>query len=280
MASAASAVLVFVLAWSPSTTQPIELTSVRRLSSDIARHRASGDAKEQAADSANFARLVDAVLGQGRPGVTGRDAMAYKLLALGYSATETADIVSGRTTKQAVDTTQAMRLVGRGRELREVAVSAAPTPVVASAPQVASPSISIRTVLTSLPAQLEPVEAAILKYARLHAVDPALIRAIIGAESAFSPGARSTAGAIGLMQLMPATAQALGVDPRLPEQNIEGGVRYMAGLLRMFGRVELALVAYNAGPEVARRYARGETTLYGETRRYVQQVMARMRAPR
>ena len=268
MASAASAVLVFVLAWSPSAAQPIELTSVRRLSSVIARHRASGDTLQQAADSANFARLVEAVLGQGRPGVTGRDVTAYKLLALGYSAKETADIVSGRMTKQTIDTAQALRSVGRGREVRE----AVAVPVAVAIPP--------RTIAAYSPTQPEAIEASIIKYARLHAVDPALVRAIISAESGFSPQARSAAGAIGLMQLMPATARALGVDPRLPDQNIEGGVRYMAELLRMFGRVELALVAYNAGPEVARRFARGDVALFGETRTYVRQVLERMRVPR
>ncbi|MBP6715445.1 MAG: lytic transglycosylase domain-containing protein [Acidobacteria bacterium] len=122
-----------------------------------------------------------------------------------------------------------------------------------------------------------PIDAAIAKYARLHAVDPTLIRAIIGAESGFEHSARSSAGAIGLMQLMPGTARDLGVDPRVLEQNVEGGVRYLSGLLKTFGGVELALVAYNAGPELARRYARGEVALYAETRDYVRQVLARMR---
>ena len=63
----------------------------------------------------------------------------------------------------------------------------------------------------------------------------------------------------------------------MPEQNIEGGVRYLSELLRIFGGVELALVAYNGGPGFARRYARGETALYGETRAYVNRVMARLK---
>ncbi|MSO30337.1 MAG: lytic transglycosylase domain-containing protein [Acidobacteria bacterium] len=115
------------------------------------------------------------------------------------------------------------------------------------------------------------------RYANLHRVDAAIVRAIIGAESMFNRAARSTAGAIGLMQLMPATARALGVDPFVPEQNIEGGVRYFAEQLKAFGGVELALVAYNAGPGFAQRYANGKTALYGETREYVRKVMARLR---
>ena len=99
-------------------------------------------------------------------------------------------------------------------------------------------------------------------------------------ESAFNPAARSHAGAIGLMQLMPSTARELGVNPFVPEQNIEGGVRYFSQLLRMFGGVELALVAYNAGPGFAQRYARGQAVLYGETREYVKRVLARLNAAR
>jgi soluble lytic murein transglycosylase-like protein len=119
-------------------------------------------------------------------------------------------------------------------------------------------------------------DASILRHASRHGVDPALIRAVMAAESGFDPAARSSAGAIGLMQLMPMTARELGVDPFVPEQNIEGGVRYLSQLLKTFGGVEMALVAYNAGPGFAQRYARGQTALYGETRVYVRNVLARL----
>jgi soluble lytic murein transglycosylase-like protein len=75
---------------------------------------------------------------------------------------------------------------------------------------------------------------------------------------------------------MPMTARELGVDPFVPEQNIAGGVRYFSLLLQRFGGVELALVAYNAGPGFAQRYARGQTALYGETRQYVRNVLGRL----
>ena len=107
-----------------------------------------------------------------------------------------------------------------------------------------------------------------------------LVRAIISTESAFNPVARSRAGAIGLMQLMPGTATELGVNPFVPEQNIEGGIRYFSQLLKTFGGVELALVAYNAGPGFAQRYARGQAVLYGETRDYVRRVLGRLQASR
>mgnify|MGYP003348091269 CR=1 FL=1 len=108
--------------------------------------------------------------------------------------------------------------------------------------------------------------------ARAAGLDARLVRAVIRAESGNDPAARSGAGAIGLMQLMPLTARALGVDPRRPEQNIAGGVRYLAQLLAQFGTLDAALIAYNGGPGYAQRYLRGEAPLYGETRAYVARV--------
>lgn len=92
-----------------------------------------------------------------------------------------------------------------------------------------------------------PFDVLIEQYARVHQVEAAIVRAIVEAESAFNLAARSHAGAIGLMQLMPTTARELGVNPFVPEQNIEGGVRYFSQL-KMFGVVELALVAVQRRP--------------------------------
>ncbi len=115
-------------------------------------------------------------------------------------------------------------------------------------------------------------EEIISRYAAQHDVSPALVKAVIHAESAFNPQARSKAGAQGLMQLMPATARELGVSsPFDPEQNIEAGVRYLAQMLRSFNHdVRLATAAYNAGPGTVRRY-RGVPD-YAETRAYVERV--------
>jgi membrane-bound lytic murein transglycosylase MltF len=129
-------------------------------------------------------------------------------------------------------------------------------------------------------ASFGPFDDLIERYASMHAVESALVRAIIQVESAFNPRARSHVGAIGLMQLMPGTARELGVDPFVPEQNIEGGVRYFSQQLKTFGAVDLALVAYNAGPGFAERYLRGQAALYGETREYVTNVLARLSALR
>jgi soluble lytic murein transglycosylase-like protein len=116
-------------------------------------------------------------------------------------------------------------------------------------------------------------EKSIRRFCQRYHVDQNLVRAIIANESSWKTGARSKAGAIGLMQLMPGTAEMLGIDPTNPEQNIEGGIRYLAGLLRMFkGDVDAALVAYNAGPAHAQKWRRGYTVLYGETQTYLQRV--------
>ena len=105
-----------------------------------------------------------------------------------------------------------------------------------------------------------------------HGVSPDLVRAVIQAESAFNPQARSVKGAMGLMQLMPATAHEYGVtDPYNPAQNIRAGVAYLKSLLvRYASNVELALAAYNAGPGAVEKY--GAVPPYRETRNYVAKI--------
>ena len=118
--------------------------------------------------------------------------------------------------------------------------------------------------------ELEPM---IRRFSRQHRLPPALIRAVIKAESDFDPMAVSRAGAIGLMQLMPQTAVQLDVqDLYNPEENIRGGTKYLRQLLDRFrGNLPLALAAYNAGERVVDRYR----TLppIDETRRYVRKVL-------
>jgi soluble lytic murein transglycosylase-like protein len=103
-------------------------------------------------------------------------------------------------------------------------------------------------------------------------VDPALVRAIIHAESAFNPLARSRKGAMGLMQLMPNTASQMGVfNLSDPKQNIRGGVKYLATLLESFkGNEMLATAAYNAGPSAVTRH--NGIPPYEETQTYVKRV--------
>jgi len=115
-------------------------------------------------------------------------------------------------------------------------------------------------------------DGLILLAARQHGVPPALVKAVIAAESLFDPDAVSHKGAQGLMQLMPTTASKLGVaDPFAADQNVSGGVRYLREMLDRYGDMRRALAAYNAGPTAVDRY-RGIPP-YPETRAYVQRVM-------
>ena len=108
--------------------------------------------------------------------------------------------------------------------------------------------------------------------ARDHRLPPALLKAVIAAESHFNPGAVSPKGAQGLMQLMPATSRQLGVgDPFTAEENVRGGARYLRELVDRFGDLSRALAAYNAGPSVVDQY--GGIPPYRETRQYVDRVL-------
>jgi soluble lytic murein transglycosylase-like protein len=110
----------------------------------------------------------------------------------------------------------------------------------------------------------------IAEAATKHGVDPALLAALVRHESNFDPNVRSHAGAIGLGQLMPGTAAGLGVDPTDPVQNLDGAARYLKQQLDRFGSAELALAAYNAGPN--RVAQAGGIPNITETRTYVARV--------
>jgi len=116
-------------------------------------------------------------------------------------------------------------------------------------------------------------EATIKTCAEQYNLEPALIKAIMRAESAFNPLAVSRAGAQGLMQLMPGTARALGVEDAFdPKQNIVGGCRYLRQMLDACqGDVSSALASYNAGPGAVKRY--GGIPPFPETQNYVRQVL-------
>ena len=114
--------------------------------------------------------------------------------------------------------------------------------------------------------------------ARANNVEPALIHAVIAAESGYDLFARSSKGAVGLMQLMPETARRYRVTNRLdPAQNIHGGTRYLRDLLRMFDNdLRLAVAAYNAGEQAVVKYG-NRIPPYRETMEYVPRVMAHYR---
>jgi soluble lytic murein transglycosylase-like protein len=117
-----------------------------------------------------------------------------------------------------------------------------------------------------------PYNPIIKKAADRYEIDPALVKAIIMAESNYNPRAISKVGARGLMQLMPATAEALGVEDCFnPEHNIHGGVRYLRQLLDRFdGNIEFALAAYNAGSRKVRKY--NGIPPYRATQIYIEKV--------
>ena len=124
-----------------------------------------------------------------------------------------------------------------------------------------------------LGANFDQYDSEIRKASNRYGVDYALVKAVIKAESNFDPQAVSRAGAKGLMQLMPGTAKALGVNDSFhPEDNIDGGVRYLRYLLDLFNRdFKLALAAYNAGEETVFRY--NGIPPYRETQTYVLRVL-------
>ncbi|MDR2200407.1 MAG: lytic transglycosylase domain-containing protein [Deltaproteobacteria bacterium] len=117
-------------------------------------------------------------------------------------------------------------------------------------------------------------EEIIQEAATENSVSPALVRAVIQAESNFNPQAVSPQGAVGLMQILPSTARSMGFhSPQSPRENVRAGARYLKILLKEFGDEEaLAVAAYNCGPDNVRRYG-GQMPPFTETRVFVSQVM-------
>jgi soluble lytic murein transglycosylase-like protein len=133
--------------------------------------------------------------------------------------------------------------------------------------------------LTHLTLTPEEIQVSVSTYdhwigvaCRRHALDPALVKAVIHAESRFDPLAISPRGAVGLMQIDPITARALGIkDPFNPQHNIDGGVRYLKELLDTFeGDQRLALAAYNAG--LTQVYRHNGVPPFKDTKKYIKQV--------
>ena len=119
------------------------------------------------------------------------------------------------------------------------------------------------------------VRSAIHRTSASLGLSPALLEAVAWRESRFNPAAVSPKGALGTMQLMPATARELGVDPDDPEQNIAGGGLYLRRMLHRYGGdLRLALAAYNAGPGAVDRH--GGVPPYPETRAYVAAILGRL----
>ena len=119
-----------------------------------------------------------------------------------------------------------------------------------------------------------PVARAIHTASVRHGVPVELVAAVAWQESRYRQGAVSPVGALGVMQLTPDTADTLKVDPYDMEENVDGGAKYLAKLLRRFGDTRLALAAYNAGPNTVKRY--GGVPPYRETQHYVTVIMDRL----
>jgi soluble lytic murein transglycosylase-like protein len=129
--------------------------------------------------------------------------------------------------------------------------------------------------ITITPAYLGDYTGPYLRMAQAaagaHGIPAGLFLRLVEQESGWNPDAVSVKGALGLAQLMPQTARALGVDPLDPVQNLEGGARYLRAQFETFGSWQLALAAYNAGPGAVTRH--GGVPPYAETQNYVQVIL-------
>lgn len=123
---------------------------------------------------------------------------------------------------------------------------------------------------------IEEVNGIVSQYCNKYSIDKKLVMAVIDVESGFNAAAVSSAGAQGLMQIMPETGKDLDLcDPFDPSENIDAGIRYLKYLLETFQDRRLAVAAYNAGPNAVKKY--GGIPPYEETQSYVQKVFARLK---
>ena len=157
-----------------------------------------------------------------------------------------------------------------GYELEEV-LATVPAPPAALTPA----ALTSAAPAPAVPAPPQTPEELAVRAAKKYLLPGAFVRSVMKAESGFQPNALSPKGAIGLMQLMPDTARELGVDPRDPPQNAEGGTQYLRELLARYenepDQVLLALAAYNAGPGAVDKYH--GVPPYRETREYILRVL-------
>ncbi len=235
--------------------------------------------------AADFQRLAASVLGEAASGsadwstrvdlpcdagVRRRDRIASQMAMVGHSAKEIADVLHGHLTIADLNRAQARLMAGFSRaQVADFLDARWRAPIVLPPAQ----TISGLNLPADLDAQLET-------FAAQYHVPAPLVRAMVAAESGGNPRARSSAGAIGLMQLMPATAAALGVEPWQPLQTLEGGIRYFAELLTLYDQdPRLALIAYNAGPQHANRVRARTAVAYRETRKYLEAIGANYPLP-
>ena len=120
-------------------------------------------------------------------------------------------------------------------------------------------------------ANVDSVKAAIVKYSVEMGIDPAITLSIAKAESGYRHEARSARGAVGVFQLMPSTARRMGFNPYSMDDNIKAGIMYYKSMYKMFGKMELAIAAYNAGPANVKKY--NSVPPFRETKRFVSKIM-------
>lgn len=120
-------------------------------------------------------------------------------------------------------------------------------------------------------ANVNTIKAAIVRHSIEMGVDPAITLSIAKTESGFRQEARSPYGAVGVFQLMPSTARRMGLNAYSLDDNIKGGIMYYKSMYKMFGSMELALAAYNAGPGNVKKYR--AVPPFSETRRFVAKIM-------
>lgn len=178
------------------------------------------------------------------------DAYAAKVAAAAKAAAAKRAAATATTGTEIADGTTVTPSTVEGTTVTNVAAQRSVTPAVATSFGGRGP----------LPAAARPWLDAIQAAATRYGVDPDLLTSLVWTESSFQPEAVSPVGALGLGQLMPATARSLGVDPKDPIQNLDGSARMLSGLIEDFGRVDHALAAYNVGPNGLRRgLAEGRT---------------------
>jgi soluble lytic murein transglycosylase-like protein len=164
--------------------------------------------------------------------------------------------------------------------LRGGAAAPAPAPAPAPAQGGFAPMLAQASASIGAPASTDGAFGPeIAAAASRNGIDPRVLRELVRHESGFNPSARSPAGALGLTQLMPATAAGLGVtNPLDPAQSLEGGAKYLRQQLDHFGGdLSKALAAYNAGPGAVERY--GGVPPYAETQKYVRSILASLQTP-
>jgi hypothetical protein len=150
-------------------------------------------------------------------------------------------------------------------------VYATPTAIRRIVPE--SPTFNISGIAGSLGSALSSQYDAMFKAAGAkHGISPNILAAVAKAESNFNASAKSGAGALGLMQIMPGTAKGLGVNPMIPSEAIDGAAKMLSGLTKQFGSTSLALAAYNAGPGAVQKY--NGIPPYKETQNYVTKVLS------